>query len=84
MTEELDIRVNGLTFTIPNTVETASDILEETGFNPNNSALYIDTGGETLSQEQQVYPNNSGSDADPVVVDDGDTFVVIPQSTTGG
>jgi len=82
----LTVTANSVEYDIPNTVETERDILRAIGCDPAHYALYWDEDVETLGPEQRVgaYEDDSHYDAPPVVVSEGDRFVVIPKTANGG
>ena len=84
-TATLTIVVNGQEYEIPNTVETEPEILREIQFDPNVYALYWDEDVETLGEDQRAGAwEDDLYDAPPVVVSEGDEFVVVPKQTSGG
>ena len=86
MTENtLHIIINGQGYDIPDTVTTEPEILQAVQFNPNYYALYRNEDVETLGPEQRAGAwEDDLYNAPPVVISDGDEFVVIPKTTNGG
>ena len=89
MGDALTVVINGQEYEIPNTVETELDILRAVQFDPNVYALYWDEDVETLGPEQRAGAweddlPDSLYNAPPVVVSEGDEFVVVPKTTNGG
>jgi sulfur carrier protein ThiS len=84
-TEHITIVVNEQEYDIPNTVETEPDILRAIQFDPNQYALYWDEDVQTLGEEQRAGAwEDDLYNAPPVVVSEGDEFVVVPKTTNGG
>lgn len=81
---EIEINVNGRTETIPRTVQTERDILRAIDYDPAYYALYRDTGGEIDASDRAGAYEDDHYNAPPVVVSDGDSFVVIPKQCNGG
>ena len=83
--ETIEIVVNGQTYDVPNTVTTEPEILSAIQFDQNRYALYWDEDVGTLGPEQRAGAwENDPYNAPPVVISDGDEFVVIPKTTTDG
>jgi len=83
--DRLSITVNGQEYQIPNTVATEPEILRAIQFDPNDYALYWDADKDTLTDEDRAGAwEDDLYDPPPVVVSDGDEFVVIPKAASGG
>lgn len=81
----LRIEINGQSYDVPRTVTTEPEILRAVQLDPNIYALYRDEDVEALGPEQRAGEwEDDPYDAPPVVVSDGDEFVVVPKTATGG
>ena len=85
--ESIEVVVNGQSYDVPNTASTEPEILSAIQFDQNRYALYWDEDVETLGPEQRVGAWEDGfpqEPAPPVVISEGDEFVVVPKTTTDG
>lgn len=83
--ESLTIVVDGQEYDIPNTVSTEPEILRAIQYDPNRYALYWDEDVQRLGPEQRAGAwEDDLYNAPPVVISEGDEFVVIPKSATDG
>ena len=83
--ETVEIVVNGQEYDVPKTATTEPEILSAIKLDQNQYSLYWDEDVEKLGPEQRAGAwEDDLYNAPPVVISEGDEFVVIPKTTTDG